>query len=162
MASRFLNEYEGQTYSNAEKSKFKDDICKGLIKFIEKDGKVIGFVSFDICHYAEKTCEHYYRTINIMWIDPQHRHQGIATSVRKKLFTEGGKCPIIGTTISAERAMSNPEYWSEQGLKVKTIAPHNRNRYGRYATNEDLKQDPNPEKILISWLTTQQCLECAA
>ena len=124
MSEAFISEYTGTFYKDNSKAKIRENCEQDQLRLIYSDHQLVGFVNFDIMGSKQGSTQ-LFRTINSMYIRPQHRHQGIATQARCLVMAEHTDPQCIGTVIAYNRFMARPEYWYNQGLKYFAIAPHN-------------------------------------
>ena len=147
MSRAFQAEYTGSFYTDDSKAKIREDIEQDQLRLIYSDHQLVGFVNFDIMG-SKVGSKRLFRTINTMYIRPQHRHQGIATQARCLVMAEHTDPQCIGTVIAYDRFMARPEYWYNQGLKYFALAPHNKIEPG--VSVDQLREDPSVLVTLVN------------
>ena len=140
LAKKFAAEYDGQTKVDDSKSHYRKTIEQDQYRFINVDGKTVGFINMDIMGATGPD----FRSINIIYVHPEYRHQGIATAARAMLLNETSECPVIATVVTATRLADNSHYWLSQGFKYWTISPHNTFAPGSNPANAE-----NSDQILL-------------
>ena len=71
LSKKFAAEYNGQTAVNDSKSHYRKTIQQDQYRFIEVDGKTVGFINMDIMGATGPD----FRSINIIYVHPEYRHQ---------------------------------------------------------------------------------------
>ena len=143
-SNRFNKEYDGTTYDNNSKRHIRKSIDLDQYKFINSNGKTVGFINMDVMGSTGPD----FRSINCMYVHPDYRGQGVASLARKLLLGESSNCPVIATVVTAKRLSERPDYWLEQGFCYYTIAPHNKFDPGVTIDNAE-----NVDNILLQLFT---------
>jgi GNAT superfamily N-acetyltransferase len=119
MNKEFAKGYEGKI-GNADKSAKSAWLAnRDTIRFIECDGKVVGYYSLLFVSSAFNGRQ--FKLIRDMYVEPNSRNKGIAALAR---ISARNNDIVHGIMISWGRAKKNIDYFRKQGFNKITIDPH--------------------------------------